>query len=90
MIVLPLMIGEIIIAIAWFILQDDTVYPMVAGGLVILVWWSTVTFQVPIHKNLRVGKNKLKLKRLVATNWIRTVAWTLKAVLLVVFTAQRW
>ena len=90
MIVLPLMIGEIIVAIAWFILQDDSVYPVVAGGLVIIVWWSTVAFQVPIHKSLRAGKDRSKLNRLVATNWIRTVAWTLKAVMVVVFTALRW
>ena len=90
MIVLPLMIGEVSIAIAWFILQDDTVYPMVAGGLVIIVWWSTITFQVPIHNSLRAGKDKSKLRRLVATNWIRTVAWTIKAFLVVVLAAGKW
>jgi hypothetical protein len=89
MVVLPLMIGEIIIAIAWFFLQDNTFYPDVAGGLVILVWCSTFTFQVPIHKDLQAGKDKSKIRRLVATNWIRTIAWSIKAVLVVVFAAER-
>lgn len=90
MIVLPLMLGEIIIAITWLFLEDNIFYPMVAGGLIVMVWWSTITFQVPIHKSLQAGKDRSKLTRLVATNWIRTVAWTLKAVLVVVLAAQRW
>jgi hypothetical protein len=88
MVVLPLMIGEIIIAVAWFFLQDNLFYPIVAGGPVILVWWSTFTFQVPIHKSLQAGKDKSKIRRLVATNWIRTVAWSIKAVIVVVFAAE--
>jgi hypothetical protein len=90
MIVLPLMIAEIIIAIAWLFLEDSAFYPMVAGSLVIIVWWSTVTFQVPVHKRLQAGKDRSKLTRLAATNWIRTVAWTIKAVLVVVLAAGRW
>ncbi len=88
MVVLPLMICEIIIAIAWFFLQDNLFYPIVAGGLIILVWCSTFTFQVPIHKCLKAGKDKSKIRRLVATNWIRTVAWSIKAVIVVVFAAE--
>jgi hypothetical protein len=88
MVVLPFMMFEIIIAIAWFFLQDNLFYPVVTGGLVILVWWSTFTLQVPIHKSLQAGKDKSKIRRLVATNWIRTVAWSLKAVIVVVFAAK--
>jgi hypothetical protein len=88
MVVLPLMICEIIIAIAWFFLQNNLFYPIVAGGLIILVWWSTFAFQVPIHKSLQAGKDQSRLRRLVTTNWIRTVAWSLKAVLVVVFAAK--
>jgi len=88
MVVLPLMICEIVIAIAWFFLKENLVYPIVAGGLVILVWWSTFTFQVPIHKSLQSGKDKSKIRQLVATNWIRTVAWSLKAAIVFVFAAE--
>jgi hypothetical protein len=85
MVVLPLMIAEIVIAIAWFFLQGKLFYPIVAGGLVILVWWATFTFQVPILKSLQAGKDKSKIRRLVATNWIRTFAWSIKAVTVIVF-----
>ena len=88
MVVLPLMICEIIITTAWFFLQTGLFYPIVAGGLVLVVWCSTFTLQVPIHKRLQAGKDKSKIKRLVSTNWIRTIAWSLKAVVVVVFAAQ--
>jgi hypothetical protein len=88
MVVLPLMICEIILSIAWFFLQVNLFYPIVSGSLVILVWCSTFIFQVPIHKSLQAGKNKSKIRRLVATNWIRTAAWSLKAVTVVVFAAE--
>ena len=87
-VVLPLMIFEIFIAIAWFFLQDNLFYPSVAFGLVILVWCSTFTFQVPIHKSLQAGKDKSEIRRLVATNWVRTIAWSLKAIAVVVFAAE--
>jgi hypothetical protein len=70
MVVLPLMICEIIVAIAWCFLQDNLFYPTVAGGLVILVGCSTFTFQVPIHKGRQKSTDKSKTRRLVATDWI--------------------
>ena len=88
MVVFPLMIGEIIIAIVLFFLQDNLFYPSFAVGLVILVWCSTFTFQVPIHKRLQAGKDDATIKRLVATNWIRTVAWSLKAIIVIIFAAE--
>ncbi len=88
MVVLPLMIFELIITIAWFFLQTGLFYPAVAGGLVLVVWWSTFALQVPIHKALQAGKDRSKIKRLVSTNWIRTIAWSLKAVIVVFFAAK--
>jgi hypothetical protein len=35
--------------------------------------------QVPIHNQLKAGKEDKRIQRLVATNWIRTAAWSLKA-----------
>jgi hypothetical protein len=88
MVVLPLIVCEIILAIAWFFLQDNLFYPTVAGGLVVLVWCSTFTCQVPIHKRLQAGKDKSTIKRLVNTNWIRTIAWSAKAVIVIVSAAK--
>jgi hypothetical protein len=35
--------------------------------------------QVPIHNQLKTAKDAKLIQRLVATNWIRTAAWSLKA-----------
>ena len=79
-IVLPLMIGEVIITVGWLILDKVTIFSAVAAFFVVFIWLSTFTLQVPIHKQLQSGKDKTLIRRLVKTNWIRTVAWSMKAV----------
>jgi hypothetical protein len=32
------------------------------------------------HKHLQSGKDENSIRRLVNTNWIRTIAWSMKAV----------
>jgi hypothetical protein len=46
------------------------------AGLAALIWWSTFFIQVPLHNRLQQGKNADTIVRLIATNWIRTVAWS--------------
>jgi hypothetical protein len=38
--------------------------------------------QVPIHNRLKSGKKEVLIRRLVATNWIRTIAWSLKSLVI--------
>ncbi len=53
-----------------------------AGALLLaLVWFSTFLIQVPCHETLAVSFQAQVHRRLVATNWIRTVAWTLRGML---------
>ena len=49
-------------------------------GLALLaaVWMSTALLQVPCHRKLAHGFDSDIVRRLVATNWIRTVCWTLR------------
>lgn len=53
-------------------------------GLALLgvVWASTGLLQVPSHRRLEMGFDARAHHRLVATNWIRTVAWTARGILL--------
>jgi hypothetical protein len=85
-VVLPLMIGELILTIWWVLSDTYSSISLSAGFLVIIVWLSTFTFQVPIHNQLKRGKNDNRIQRLVATNWIRTVAWSLKTVVVSIYT----
>ncbi len=53
------------------------------GGLLLLViiWGATAFVQVPLHDALARGGDSAIMTRLVDTNWVRTVAWTLRGVL---------
>lgn len=50
-------------------------------GLLGVVWLSTVLVQVPLHQRLSRGFDRGALRALVATNWVRTAAWTMRAAL---------
>jgi hypothetical protein len=82
--VLPLMIVEVIITVAWLFLLDASLLAIFTGGLVAIIWLSTFALQVPIHQRLQSGKDASLIRRLVATNWIRTAVWSLKAVIVTV------
>lgn len=51
-------------------------------GLVLLavVWISTALLQVPRHTKLGLGFDNAEWASLVATNWVRTASWSLRAI----------
>jgi hypothetical protein len=53
------------------------------AGLALLgvVWLSTACLQVPRHERLAAGYDPAVHAGLVATNWVRTAAWSLRAAL---------
>jgi hypothetical protein len=77
-IVLPLMITELVIAADWVIEDSYSIISVFSICLIFIVWLSTFTLQVPIHSRLKTGKSDELIWRLVKTNWIRTVAWSVK------------
>ena len=50
--------------------------------LLLFIWFSTFCLQVPEHAELANGFSFKNIKRLILTNWIRTVAWTLRSIIL--------
>ena len=56
-------------------------------ALVGVIWLSTALLQVPAHRALGAGFDAAVHHRLVVTNWIRTVAWGLRAVLVLAMLA---
>ena len=52
-----------------------------ALGLLAIVWASTAFLQVPCHEKLTAGFDAAVHARLVISNWIRTVAWTGRGIL---------
>jgi hypothetical protein len=52
---------------------------LVAVGM---IWASTVFLQVPCHNRLLSGFDLAAYQRLVSTNWIRTVLWSVRGAVL--------
>jgi hypothetical protein len=55
---------------------------IVLFGLLTAIHASTIWLQVPMHERLNAGFDDLNHRRLVRTNWIRTVLWTLRTVII--------
>ncbi|MGF1533087.1 MAG: hypothetical protein ACFCUI_05255 [Bernardetiaceae bacterium] len=53
-----------------------------ALALVVVAWLSTFFLSVPLHGQLHGGFDAEAITRLVQTNWIRCLAWTARALLL--------
>jgi hypothetical protein len=51
-------------------------------ALILITWWSTWCVQVPLHKTLEQGWDEAAHARLVGTNWLRTVLYTIRGALI--------
>ena len=80
-VVVPLMLAEgttaILLASQSLSWVDRT---LSATGLALLaiIWISTVAVQMPCHRRLAEAYDETDARRLVSTNWVRTIAWTLR------------
>ena len=85
-VVLPPMVAELITAALLCLRRSEalpTWMPIAGLLLVIIIWLLTFTMQVPLHGQLAGGYDEQIAKRLVAGNWFRTWAWTLRGILVV-------
>ncbi len=57
-------------------------------ALVVAIWLSTGLVQVPLHNRLQAGYDATVIASLVHTNWLRTIAWTLRSGLVLVWAAK--
>jgi hypothetical protein len=57
--------------------------PLVGGLVLAVVLASTVWLQVPMHDRLSRGLDTGAARRLVATNWVRTVGWSVRGAIAV-------
>lgn len=57
--------------------------------LLIVIWGSTFFWQVPLHERLMAGFDEAVHAELVHSNWIRTLAWTARGVVLFAVVSQR-
>lgn len=82
-VVLPAMIAELALAL-WLAAAappGPRAWAITGAALVGLIWASTFLVQVPCHERLMHGPDARTLRRLVASNWLRTAAWSLRTLL---------
>jgi hypothetical protein len=92
-IVMPLMIVELVTATAGIVLGPPAralgnTATWAGFAAVVVVWAATFLLSVPMHARLTAGFDGRAHRRLVATNWVRTAAWTARGVLLVIGVAR--
>ena len=86
-VVAPLMCLELALAFSmlWPHLRCEKISLLSAWSgllLVAAIWLSTFLIQVPLHNRLAQGFDAATIRQLVAGNWIRTVCWSLRTILL--------
>jgi hypothetical protein len=64
--------------------------PWLGVGLLVVIWLSTFLLQVPRHRELSAGFDPSAHRRLVATNWLRTSAWSLRGLLVLWMLSRAW
>lgn len=81
LIIAPLLFIELSTA-AWLIYEGQQTQPfLISTGLIPVIWLCTAVFQAPIHLRLMRGFDVSLIRRLILTNWIRTLAWTARGIL---------
>ncbi len=79
-VVMPVMLIELAAA-AWLAWDRADALAVTGLALLALVWASTFLVQVPLHTRLGGGHDAAVVRRLVATNWVRTIAWSARGVI---------
>ena len=68
---------------AWLVLLRLEGPMMIAAwigmALVMVLWISTLVFQIPAHRKLEREKDQAAIASLVRFNWVRTIVWTARA-----------
>lgn len=82
----PAMVLELLLALA--LAARGGGWAWVGLALLGVIWASTAFVQVPLHRHLAAGPDRVAQRRLVLTNWVRTAAWTLRAVVAVAIAAR--
>ncbi len=70
--------------LAWYLPPGTSLSMVIAGFLMVIgIWVSTALIQVPCHEKLEEGFTKTIHRRLVLSNWFRTVSWTARGALVI-------
>lgn len=90
-VVLPMMVLELGTAIylSWQPGGMPKMWLGIALGALLLIWLSTFLLQVPLHERLGTQFDTDAHQKLVSTNWIRTILWSLRSGILLGLLADK-
>ena len=80
---LPMLVEGITTLWLFFDPINGRLLPLLGGLALLKIHLSTVFLQVPLHKKLSQGYEREVVRKLVATNWVRTIGWTIRAAIAV-------
>ena len=85
-IVIPIMLAELITGLILFLDKSSkSPFLIISFVILVLIWLITGVFFSKAHNELIAGYQELVVSQLVAMNWIRTLLWTLRLLLLTCF-----
>ena len=85
-IVIPIMLAELITGMMLFLDKSSkSPFLIISFVILVLIWLITGVFFSKAHNELMTGYQELVVNQLVAMNWIRTLLWTLRLLLLTCF-----
>ncbi len=86
LIVLPVMLVEITTGVILLNVDNyKSTFILIAFIILIIIWAITGVYFSSAHNKLVIGYQELIINQLVAMNWIRTLLWTLRMILLFCF-----
>ena len=85
-IVIPIMLAELITGMMLFLDKSSkSPFLIISFVILVLIWLITGVFFSKAHNELITGYQELVVNQLIAMNWIRTLLWTLRLLLLTYF-----
>ena len=85
-IVIPIMLAELITGMMLFLDKSSkSPFLIISFVILVLIWLITGVFFSEAHNELMTGYQELVVNQLVVMNWIRTLLWTLRLLLLTCF-----
>ncbi len=76
----PVMLVEFLSGL--YLLPKSEILFQINMVLLVFIWLVTFFFSVKEHNNLIGGKDLESIRRLVKTNWMRTIIWTIRLIIL--------
>ena len=76
---LPMLIEGITTLWLFFDPVGTRVLPLIGGLILVKVHLSTIFLQVPRHGELTRGYNRETVTKLVTSNWVGTIGWSVRA-----------